>query len=72
MRDAFDNSALPVPADIAEPAAPAGQALADNGQAGGGKEPEDERKKRGNPWDTFRFKRFRGLERRAPKPSASE
>ena len=71
-----DNSALPVSADIAEPAAPAGQAppvrSADTGSGDSGNEPGDKGNKRGNPWDTFGFKRLRGLERRAPKPSAAE
>ncbi len=62
----------------AEPAAPAGQAdpagPADAGRADdGGNDPGDGRKPpRGNPWDTFRFKRFGGLERRGPKPPADE
>jgi hypothetical protein len=70
-----DNSSLPV-SDIAEPAAPVGQVppagQADTGSADGGKEPRVKGKKRGNPWDTFGFKRFRGLERTARKPSAPE
>lgn len=71
-----DNSALPVSAEIAAPAAPAGQAPpvrpADTGSGDGGNEPGHEGNKRGNPWDTFGFKRLGGLERRAPKPSAPE
>lgn len=71
-----DHSALPVSADIAEPAAPAGQAppagQADTGPADGGEEPGGEGKKRGNPWDTFGYKRRGGLERRPPEPSGPE
>jgi hypothetical protein len=79
MPDNSDISALPVSGDPAgaatpaEPAAPTGQAdpadPANAGRAADGEGPGDEHKPpRGNPWDTFRFKRFGGLEKRAPEP----
>jgi hypothetical protein len=67
-----DHSALPVPADVAAPAGQADTGQADTGQADGGQEPGAEGQKRGNPWDTFGYKRRGGLERRPPEPSGPE
>ena len=85
MADNSDTSALPTsgdPAGVATSAEPIDPARGsnpgdptDNGREDVGDGPGDERKPpRGNPWDTFRFKRVGGLERRTrdPKPRADE
>lgn len=62
------DPALPLSAD------PAGADPHPADPADVGNRSEDERERqRGNPWDTFRFKRFGGLERRGPaRPDGDE